>query len=139
MWGVPHPFFSCSIISWWNINQLIYPPCHSIWWVINQGPNRLDHWPSKWALAVDALWLIIFPMFRKILKRRNFTFFVFFFLRKGETSLISTNFCAFCRYLPIVQNFSLWCIELSFHFKYIIPLNIVVKLNKNKKKKEKND
>jgi hypothetical protein len=29
-----------------------------------------------------------------------------------------TNFCVFCRHPSIVQNLSLWCIELSFRFKY---------------------
>ena len=43
----------------------------------------------------------------------------------------------FSQISPIIQNFSLWCIELSLRFKYPIPLNIVVKLNGKMKKMTK--
>ena len=49
-----------------------------------------------------------------------------------------TNFFEPFRFLqtpPNVQKLLLWCIELSFCFKYSLPLNTAVKLNEN----EKND
>jgi hypothetical protein len=52
---------------------------------------------------------------------------------KGKLHLLLRTY-AFSQTLPIVQNLSLQCIELSFRFKNPLPLSIAIKLNEKMRK-----
>jgi hypothetical protein len=58
----------------------------------------------------------------------NFLFFI------GVISLNPLKFRAFCKHPSKIQSLSLLYIELLFHFKYPISLNIAVKLNEKMRK-----
>jgi hypothetical protein len=75
----------------------------------------------------------------KILYSNNVSTFLFYKKKKkkknGETLLTSLNFRDFCRHFSNFQKLLFWCIEFLFCFKYhLLPLNIVVKLNRKLRK-----